>query len=708
MEIQTIVAYSGPNYWAAVPVLEAVVDLQRDGATLSTTLPQLVRRLSQWLTSLDEPEEVAKLQGRAHLLADDQLGQFIQSLEAGMPLAAVLTQMTRVLETVSGTPPTFADFEITAASNVVRVVFQYEEQAVGRACIESAVRIVQAALDDADFDVEGEKRRLVDLADDERLGPSTRAITNAALRRGIPIKRLNTGSLVQLGEGRFQRRIWTAETDATSAIGEDIAQDKDLTKGLLAAVGVPVPRGRPVTDPEDAWKAALEIGVPVAVKPVDANHGRGISLELVAEHAVKEAFDFAARESKEGSKGVIVEKYARGQAHRLLVVGDRLIAAARGEFDYVKGDGVRTITELVDEINKDPLRGENYTNPRGLLKFEENVLIELKKQGFTPLSVPLAGKSVLLQRNGDLTTDVTEDVHPLVAEKAVLAAKVVGLDIAGLDIIAEEISRPLEDQGGVIVEVNAGPGLSHHVAPLYGKPQPVGDAIIDMLFPPGRKARIPIICVTGTGDRAAVVARIDRLVGQTLSAISAASTHGLFHAGRRIAPANRTDEANFKALLLHPYAEAAVIECRPEQALSAGIGYERSDIVVVLEANDELTSRQVTAAARAVPPGGTLVVPVNCVGLDRLCAACLGSVLLLSIDGETDAIRSHLANGGRAAYMRDNQIVLAVGSAVDVIDVQSSRTAYVLMKSAVLAAVAATWAAGYSLSSLRGDSLTSD
>lgn len=708
MEIQTIVAYSGPNFWASVPVLEAVVDLRQDGTTSSTTLPQLVRRLSQWLTSLDEPEEIAKLQGRAHLLADDQPGQFIQSLEAGMPLAAVLTQMTRVLETIAGTPPTFADFEFTAATNVVRIVFQYEEQAVGRACIESAVKVVQAALDDAEFDVDSEKRRLVDLADDERLGPSTRAITNAALRRGIPIRRLNTGSLVQLGEGRFQRRIWTAETDATSAIGEDIAQDKDLTKGLLAAVGVPVPRGRPVTDPDDAWKAALEIGVPVAVKPVDANHGRGISLEVVAEQAVKDAFDFAARESKEGANGVIVEKYARGQAHRLLVVGDRLIAAARGECESVKGDGTRTLTELVDEINKDPLRGENYTNPRGLLKFEENVLIELKKQGFTPLSVPPAGKSVLLQRNGDLTTDVTEDVHPLVAEKAVLAAKVVGLDIAGLDIIAEDISRPLEDQGGVIVEVNAGPGLSHHVAPLFGKPQPVGDAIIDMLFPPGRKARMPIISVTGAGDRPAVVARIERFVGQTLPAVSAASTHGLFHAGRRIAPSNRTDEANFKALLLHPYAEAAVIECRPEQALSAGIGYERSDIVVVLEANDELTSRQVTAAVRAVPPGGTLIVPVNCVGLDRLQAACRGSVLLFSIDGETDEIRSHLANGGRAAYLRDNQLVLAVGSAVDVIELQSSRTAYVLMKSAVLAAAAATWAAGFSLSSLRGDSLTAD
>lgn len=707
MEIQSLVAYPSPNYWAHVPVLEAVVTLPMVGSTCSTTLPQLVRRLDQWLPSLDEPEEVAKLQGRAHLLADDQLSQFTQLLKAGMPVAAVLLQLTRVLETIAGTPPSFADFEITSAPNVIRVVFQYEEQAVGRACFESAVRILQAAIADADVDVEAEKRRLVDLADDERLGPSTRAITSAALRRGIPMRRLTTGSLVQLGEGRFQRRIWTAETDATGAIGEQIAQDKDLTKNLLAAVGVPVPRGRGVKDPDDAWQAALEIGLPVAVKPVDANHGRGISLEVMNEQAVRDAFDYAAREAKDGANGVIVEKYARGQGHRLLVVGERLVAAARGEIDFVRGDGQRSVSELVDELNKDPLRGENYTNPLGVVRFEENVLIELKKQGLVPESVPAAGKKVLLKRNGDLTTDVTEQVHPVVAEKAVLAAKVVGLDIAGLDIIAEDISRPLEEQGGVIVEVNAGPGLSHHVAPLYGKPQPVGDAIIDMLFPAGRKARVPIITVSGTGDRAGVVTRIERFVSQTVPAISSASTQGIFHQGKRIASPNRTDEANFKALLLHPFADAIVIESRPEQALASGVGYERSDIVVILEANDELTARQVTPAVRAVPPGGTLIVPVNCCELDRLKAACRGSVLLISTEGETDSIREHLANGGRAAYLRENQLVLAVGTAVDEIDLQSSRTAYVLMKAAVLAAAAATWASGYSLDGLRSDSALS-
>lgn len=704
MELRSLDAYAGPNLWSHVPVLAAVVDFGFNPTISSVTYPHVATRLLEWIHSLDEPEEIAKLQGRAHLLADDQLTLLTDGLSNGMPLASVLVQLVRLLETVSGTPPTFADHEVVG-DHQARILFQYEEQPVGAACLESALKIFKAALDNVDFDVTNEKRHLVDLADDERLGPSTRAITSAAARRGIPMRRLNSGSLVQLGEGRYQRRIWTAETDATSAIGEDIAQDKDLTKSLLAAVGVPVPRGRAVTDPDDAWKAALEIGVPVAVKPVDANHGRGISLDVVTEQAVKDAFDFAARESKEGPRGVIVEKYARGFGCRLLVVGDRLVAAAQGRFETVTGDGHRSIAQLVEILNRDPLRGENYTNPLGILKFEENVLIELRKQGFTPDSIPPAGRQVLLMRNGDLTTDVTEKVHPSIAERAVLAAKIVGLDIAGLDMIAEDITRPLEEQGGVIVEVNAGPGLAHHVAPLYGKPQPVGDAIIEMLFPANRQSRIPIISVTGSGDRSGVVARIERLVGHTIPAVVTGSTSGLFFKAKRFASPQARDEAHFKALLMHPYGEVIVIECRPEQLQTSGMGYERSDIVVVLEAPDELTTQQVIPSVRAVPVGGTLIVPVNAVGLNRLKSACRGTVLLFSIDGTNDTIQAHLADGGRAVYLQDNQLILAVGSAMDVIELQSSRTAYQLKKTAAVAATAATWACGYSLAALREDSL---
>lgn len=700
MEIRKIVAYSGPNLWAHVPVLEATIDLGNWKSLTTDALPDFASRLASWLDSLDEPLEIAKLQGRSHIPASENDAKFVEQLRLGTSIASALTHVIAVLETIAGTPPEFTAHVDRAEPGLIKVAFQYEEEAVARACLQTAVQLTQAALDGDDFDAISEKRKLVDLADDARLGPSTRAITHAATQRGIPFRRLNDGSLVQLGEGKFQRRIWTAETDSTSAIAEAIAQDKDLTKAFLSAVGVPVPRGRAVTSPADAWAAALEIGLPVAVKPRDANHGRGISLDLTSQQAVEEAFDFALRE---GDRGVMVEKYARGCAHRLLVIGDRLVAAARGQREYVIGDGQRTIAQLADEVNQDPLRGDNYTNPLELLKFNDIVLLELKKQGLTPESIPAANRRVLCRRNGDLTTDCTSEVHPDVAEKAVLAAQVVGLDIAGLDVIAEDIGRPFEEQGGVIVEVNAGPGLSHHVAPLIGEPQPVGEAIVDMIFPPGSKARMPMIAVTGSRDRAEVIARTELLLSQTIPAVSSASTLGIFHRGKRIATNNASDAANILALLLHPKAEAAVFESHPDQASAKGLGCERCDVAIVTRVDDEATLLGAIATVRAVPPGGTAVLPADSEFLPRLIAACRGTALLFSGDGETEVIREHRNNGGLAAFVADHQLVLAVGSSADVIEVQSGRAVFENLETITLPSAAATWAAGFSLATLRSD-----
>ena len=699
MDIRKVVAYRGPNSWSSVRILEATIDLGERHRLRTDALPDFVARLESWLCSIDEPLEVAKLQGRSELPTDAQTAAFQQELRQGTSLAAALGQVIRVLETAAGTPPGFVASRSLPETELAQIAFEFEEEAVARACLDSAVRLVCAALNGDEFDVTSEKRKLVDLADDERLGPSTRAITNAATKRGIPFRRLNSGSLVQLGEGKFQRRIWTAETDATSAIAEQIAQDKDLTKAFLSSVGVPVPLGRAVSSAEDAWAAAVEIGFPVAVKPRDANHGRGITLDLTSKPAILDAYEFAQREG-----GVLVERYAHGSAYRLLVVGDRLIAAARGEQEFVVGDGQLSIIELVEKVNQDPLRGENYTDPLGTLSLREPQLIELRKQGLTPESIPSLGRQVLLRRNGDLTTDCTAEVHPAVAEKAVLAAQTIGLDIAGLDVIAEDISRPLEEQGGVIVEVNAGPGLSHHVAPLFGAPQPVGEAIIDMIYPPGRKSRMPIIAVTGSGQRADVVVRVERFVGQTIAAVSSASERGIFHRGRRITSSSPSDSSNIRALLLHPNAEAAIFEIHPAQASSEGIGCERCDVVVVIDTDDETTLPGAIALVRAVPSSGTAVLPTSSTGLAQLTAACRGAVLLCSTEGETVAIQEHRASGGRAVFLSGNQLVLAIGSACDIIELQSSRTAFATLKSVVLPAVAATWAAGFSLDSLRTDS----
>jgi len=319
---------------------------------------------------------------------------------------------------------------------------------------------------------------------------------------------------VQLGYGVAQRRIWTAETDQTSAIAEEIASDKDLTKSLLKACGVPVPEGALVRSAEAAWEAAQDIGVPVVLKPYDGNHGRGVSLDLRTQADVEAAYRLAHR--KGGGSSVIVEKYIPGNEHRLLVVGKRVVAAAAGETLWVTGDGKSTIDELADQqINIDPRRGAGEKFPLNVVLPSESgeVILELERVGLKPQSVPAQGERVLIQRNGNVAFDVTDVVHPTVAAAAALAARVVGLDIAGVDMVLEDIRKPLQGQRGVVIEVNASPGLLSHIHPADGPGQPVGRAIIDHLFQEEKDGRandgrIPIVGITGTLS----TGRIARLV----------------------------------------------------------------------------------------------------------------------------------------------------------------------------------------------------
>jgi cyanophycin synthetase len=335
-----------------------------------------------------------------------------------------------------------------------------------------------AMIDDQAFDLDSKLAELREMVDDLCLGPSTAHIVEAATERRIPSIRLTDGNLVQLGHGVAQHRIWTAETDRTSAIAESIASDKDLTKSLLQACGVPVPEGSLVESAEQAWEEAQDIGLPVVIKPYDGNHGRGVSLNLMTEADVIAAYDLAAR--KGDSKSVIVERYVTGTEHRILVVGKHVVAAAKGESLWVTGDGKSNVIELTDnQINTDPRRGSGEDSPLNALAPQHGaeIILELERQGLTAYSIPLNRQKVLIQHNGNVAYDVTDQIHPEVARAAALAARIVGLDIAGVDLVAEDISRPLEEQRGAIIEVNASPGLLAHLKPADGKPRPVGTCL---------------------------------------------------------------------------------------------------------------------------------------------------------------------------------------------------------------------------------------
>lgn len=622
MEFLRTTAFRGPNPYHARPVVELLIDCRgwRD-EKLSRVRQRLVKCLPFFSGEQSRPSKLAAGARETRSL-DLKLSELLRGHPHHAHVAELLERFARAMQWMAGVVATYGSVKETDDPDVRIIAIEYEEESLVRACLETARELIVTSAERDDFPLVERVRQLVDLADDVRLGPSSRAIVDAAIARGIPYRRLNRSSLVQLGEGCQQRRIWTAETDATSAIAESIASDKDLTKQLLSAVGVPVPRGRVVRDAEDAWQAAQEIGVPVVVKPQNANHARGVSLDLTRHEQVLAAYDFAVKLG-EGSP-VMVEQYARGQHHRLLVVGGRLVAAACGESEYVDGDGVRSVNELVDEVNRDPRRGINYTDPLDLLMIDEAAIQTLAKQGLNPDSIPEAGRRVLIQHVGDLTTDCTHGVHPDVAARAVLAAQTIGLDIAGLDVIAQDISRPLEAQRGMILEVNAGPSLSMHVAPLQGEPQPVGAAIIDLIFPPGRTGRIPVVAVTGGERRRGIAEQLaawlesnGRMVGLATSAMR--------RFGQHEAESNpKSDRSNVESLLVHRSVEVAIFESRPWQAAREGLSCSRCDVVVV--AQDEVGSSNrnesavaersraemhregILAAIHALSPAGTLVL----------------------------------------------------------------------------------------------------
>ncbi len=549
--------------------MEVWVDLNELKDFSSELIPGFNERYKAWLPSVIE-----------HRCSVGERGGFFQRLDRGTYLAHILEHTVLELQTLAGSNVGFGRARETSEEGVYKVAIRYEEETLARECLNAARELLKACVYDLPYDVDSEVKRLHDLADRRCLGPSTRAIVDAAEKRNIPYRRLNQGSLVLLGQGAHQRRIWTAESDRTGAIAESIAQDKELTKQLLRAVGVPVPEGRAVSGPDDAVEAAEDIESPVVVKPLDANHGRGVIPNLTQPDEIRNAFEVASREGS----GVLVERFVPGYEHRLLVVGDRFVAASKGEPVTVIADGRRTVRELVEQVvNADPRRGEDETLPLSPIEIDQSLCMILEHQGLTVDSVPPLDKRVLVKRHDNLSHDVTDLVHPTVAEHAVLAAKTVGLDIAGIDIVALDISCPLEDQGGAIVEVNAGPGLIMHLKPLVGTPRPVGEAIVEHMFGTTGDARIPSICITGTGQTTEVAQSIATVLEKAGYSVGLASKLGTFVQGRSICATPSDHAQAARNLLLNANVTAGVFEASGSSILSDGLGIDKCHIAVVTE-----------------------------------------------------------------------------------------------------------------------------
>lgn len=676
----------GPNMWTYVPVLEAWVDIGELEECPSNTIPGFSERLERWLPGLVE-----------HRCSIGERGGFLQRLHAGTWPGHILEHVTLELQSLAGLPGGFGRARETSVRGLYKVIINAWHEEVTRKALEIGAALVMAAMEDRPFDIAAAVEELRDLTDDKCLGPSTACIVDAAEKRGIPHIRLNEGNLVQLGYGAAQRRIWTAETDRTSAIAETISRDKDLTKTLLEQVGLPIPEGRLVDSAADAWSAAQDIGLPVVVKPSDANHGRGVFINLSTEEQISKAYGVAV---EEGS-GVIVERFIRGNEHRLLVVGGKLVAAARGENAGVVGDGQHTVLELIElQLNSDPRRGTTEDHPLNPIRIDSAAELELERQGFTAHSVPPAGADVLIQRNGNVAIDVTDLVHPEVAAAVELAADVVGLDIAGIDMVNEDISRPLSETRGAIVEVNAGPGLLMHLKPAEGQPRPVGQAIIQHLFPGESNGRIPVVGVSGVhhlNETAQVVAYGLRQLGQH---VGLACSSGLYFDDTRLDARDAAHWAPARRALLNRAVQAAVIENNHHVIVKEGLAYDRCQVGIVtnlppdaliperyIEDEDKLYS-VVRTQVDVVLKTGCSVLNADDPLVLEMADLSDGEVILFSQLPDSPAIAAHLAAGKRAVVISADTITLIQPSGPTVVCACAPTG---LPTVAALAATAALW-----------------
>jgi cyanophycin synthetase len=704
----------GPNIWTYRPVLETWLDLGPLEDFPSNLLPGFSDRLVALLPALVE-----------HHCGVGERGGFIERLYEGTWLGHVLEHVVIELLNLADMPTGFGQTRSTSQRGVYRMVFRARDEQVARSALAEGHKLLMAAVNSktngpsyGEPELQSAVNRVRAKVDECYLGPSTAAIVAGATERRIPHIRLNDGNLVQLGYGASQRRIWTAETEFTSAIAEGIASDKDLTKSLLASCGVPVPEGEIVDSVEAAWEAAQKIGLPVVVKPTDGNHGRGVSLDLKTQAQFEDAFHLAARHGSE----VMVERFVRGHEHRLLVVGGRVVAAARGETASITGDGQSSVAELVEtQLNTDPRRGPSEDFPLNPIRVDTDTAIQLdlQRQGLTPESVPAAGHEVLIQRNGNVAIDCTDEVHPDVEHMVSLAARVVGLDIAGVDLVAQDISKPLHAQGGAIVEVNAGPGLLMHLKPAGGAPRPVGRAICEHLFPitaeGAGSGRIPVVGIAGSVDTHSIARLVAWLLQLSGRYTGLACRSGLFLDGRCLDMSDGTHWEAGQRLLINRAVQAAVFENGAETILRTGLAYDRCQVGVVTDLDgcgalgefdifdNEPMFKVMRSQVDAVLSEGVAVLHAAHPRIVEMAGLCDGEVIFYAADPSLAAFKAHLATGGRAVFVRQGQVVLASGTTevflpgLDKLVTWQSRPIPTALDS-LLAAIAAAWALGISLS----------
>lgn len=662
LSIRGIRVYHGPNLWAFKPLIHISLDLGELEKYPSDELEGFTDALLHLLPSLWE-----------HKCSVGERGGLVQRLRRGTWMGHIAEHVALELQTLAGNPVKFGKTRATDERGIYNIVYEFVEENVGIAAGKIAIELVQAVAERRTFDLAPRLAELASMVEELAYGPSTHAIINEARARRIPIIRLNDANLVQLGYGRYQQRIQATTTSLTRMIAVDIACDKDLTKKLLADIGIPVPKGTVARTSEEAIEEGEALGYPLVVKPLDFSHGRGITLDVRNRDLLMKAFETARHYTKD----VIIERFITGKDYRILVVDGQMVAVAERVPAHVVGDGKSAVRQLIETLNADPRRGIGHEKVLTRVKVDEETMRLLAEHELTLDSVPPAGQVVLLKATANISTggtaiDRTDEALFANIEMAQRAARVIGLDIAGIDVICEDITKSVVDTGGAIIEVNAAPGFRMHVAPSEGKPRNVAGPVVDMLFPPGTPFRVPILSVTGTNGKTTTARMCAHILKMAGHKVGLTTTDGIYIDGNMIRRGDMTGPWSARMVLKDPSIDHAVLETARGGMLRSGLGFDRCDVGAVLNVSDDHLgiggihtldelAHVKSLIIEVVKPEGYGVLNAEDVRCVAMVEKCDGRIAFFSLSPANHAFRRHIDSEGKGSTLDQGTIVLHDG-----------------------------------------------